>query len=234
VSAEPTAAAAETVLFELAGGVATIMAARLEPGDVAEDVAARRLAEAARGPNVDMSAAFTGRVNLYAATRGIVLVDAARIDEINAIDESLTIATLAPFEVVEPRQMLATIKIIPFATPERVVKNAEEIAVAAVQEDVDAVAISSYQGGHVEFFEYLVRTLAERGAGHIRVYGGGGGTIVPAEIDYLHGVGVARIFAPEDGRWSTRSCATATSIRVCAPRRPGQRRWCRAIPRPWR
>jgi len=54
--------------------------------------------------------------------------------------------------------------------------------------------------GHLEFFEYLVRTLTERGAGHIRVYGGGGGTIVPAEIEYLHSVGVARIFAPEDGQ----------------------------------
>src|SRR4051812_3076248 len=79
-------------------------------------------------------------------------------------------------------------------------RSVDELAVAAIQEDVDAIAISSYQGGHVEFFEYLVRTLAERGAGHIRVYGGGGGTIVPAEIHYLHSVGVARIFAPEDGQ----------------------------------
>src|ERR1700682_5025455 len=70
--------------------VATVMAARLEAGDVPEDVAARRLAEAVRGPNVDISAAFTGRANLYAAARGVVLVDAARIDAINAIDESLT------------------------------------------------------------------------------------------------------------------------------------------------
>ena len=79
-------------------------------------------------------------------------------------------------------------------------RSVDEVAVAAIQEDVDAIAISSYQGGHVEFFEYLVKTLAERGAGHIRVYGGGGGTIVPEEIAYLHGVGVARIFAPEDGQ----------------------------------
>ncbi|WP_375476412.1 fused isobutyryl-CoA mutase/GTPase IcmF [uncultured Jatrophihabitans sp.] len=76
----------------------------------------------------------------------------------------------------------------------------DEVALAAIQEDVDAVAISSYQGGHVEFFEYLVRTLASRGAGHIRVYGGGGGTIVPSEIDYLHGIGVARLFSPQDGQ----------------------------------
>src|SRR3954454_20785301 len=79
-------------------------------------------------------------------------------------------------------------------------RSVDELAVAAIQEDVDAIAISSYQGGHVEFFEYLVRTLAERGAGHVRVYGGGGGTIVAEEIEYLHGVGVARIFSPEDGQ----------------------------------
>ena len=79
-------------------------------------------------------------------------------------------------------------------------RSVDEIAIAAVQEDVDAIAISSYQGGHVEFFEYLVTTLADRGAGHIRVYGGGGGTIVPEEIDYLHSVGVARIFSPADGQ----------------------------------
>src|SRR6478609_8803642 len=71
-------------------------------------------------------------------------------------------------------------------------RSVDEIALAAVQEDVDAIAISSYQGGHVEFFEYLVRTLAERGADRIKVYGGGGGTIVPSEIDHLHAVGVSR------------------------------------------
>ena len=79
-------------------------------------------------------------------------------------------------------------------------RSVDEIAQAAVQEDVHAIAISSYQGGHVEFFEYLIQLLNERGAGHIRVYGGGGGTIVPAEIEYLHSVGVARIFSPEDGQ----------------------------------
>ena len=79
-------------------------------------------------------------------------------------------------------------------------RSVDEVATAAIQEDVHAIAISSYQGGHVEYFEYLVKLLNERGAGHIRVYGGGGGTIVPAEIDYLHSVGVARIFSPEDGQ----------------------------------
>jgi isobutyryl-CoA mutase len=79
-------------------------------------------------------------------------------------------------------------------------RSVDEIATAAIHEDVQAIAISSYQGGHVEYFEYLVKLLAERGASDIGVYGGGGGTIVPDEIDYLHGVGVKRIFSPEDGQ----------------------------------
>ena len=65
---------------------------------------------------------------------------------------------------------------------------------------MQGVAISSYQGGHVEYFSYLVDLLRERGAGHIQVYGGGGGVIVPREIELLHEHGVARIFSPEDGQ----------------------------------
>ncbi|KPM57277.1 methylmalonyl-CoA mutase [Frankia sp. R43] len=79
-------------------------------------------------------------------------------------------------------------------------RGVDEIVTAAIQEDAQAVAISSYQGGHVEYFSYLVERLRERGAGHVRVYGGGGGVIVPEEIDLLHSRGVARIFSPEDGR----------------------------------
>ncbi len=108
-------------------GVATVMVARLEPGDVPEDIAARRVGEAVRGPHTDLSTATTGRSNLYAAERGLVLVDAARVNAINAIHESLTLATLAPFELVARRQMLATIKIIPYATPEWAVAKAEAI-----------------------------------------------------------------------------------------------------------
>ncbi|MFG1698596.1 fused isobutyryl-CoA mutase/GTPase IcmF [Nonomuraea sp. NPDC049309] len=79
-------------------------------------------------------------------------------------------------------------------------RSVDEIVTAAIQEDVQGVAISSYQGGHVEFFTYLVELLRERGAGHIKVYGGGGGVIVPEEIELLHSRGVARIFSPEDGQ----------------------------------
>ncbi|SOD72005.1 methylmalonyl-CoA mutase [Jatrophihabitans sp. GAS493] len=79
-------------------------------------------------------------------------------------------------------------------------RSVDEVVTAAIQEDVQAIAISSYQGGHVEYFEYLVKLLAERGAGQIAVYGGGGGTIVAEEIARLHASGVRRIFSPQDGQ----------------------------------
>ena len=79
-------------------------------------------------------------------------------------------------------------------------RSVDEIASAAIQEDAHAVAVSSYQGGHMEFFRYLVDRLAELGAPEIRVYGGGGGTITAEEARELEGQGVARIFGPEDGR----------------------------------
>ncbi|MGE3289118.1 MAG: fused isobutyryl-CoA mutase/GTPase IcmF, partial [Pseudonocardia sp.] len=79
-------------------------------------------------------------------------------------------------------------------------RSVDEVVTAAVQEDAQGVAISSYQGGHVEYFTYLVELLRERGAGHVKVYGGGGGVIVPREIELLHSRGVARIFSPEDGQ----------------------------------
>jgi len=79
-------------------------------------------------------------------------------------------------------------------------RSVDEIVEAAIEEDAHAVAVSSYQGGHLEFFAYLVDQLAARGAGHVRVYGGGGGTIVPEEIAALEARGVARIFSPDDGR----------------------------------
>src|SRR3954463_8691409 len=79
-------------------------------------------------------------------------------------------------------------------------RSVREVVAAAIQEDVQGVAISAYQGGHVEYFTYLVELLRERGAGHVKVYGGGGGVIVPREIELLHSRGVARIFSPEDGQ----------------------------------
>ncbi len=79
-------------------------------------------------------------------------------------------------------------------------RSVEEIVNCALQEDANGIAISSYQGGHVEFFKYMLDLLRERGGAHVKVFGGGGGVIVPAEIEELHAYGVARIFSPEDGQ----------------------------------
>jgi molybdenum cofactor cytidylyltransferase len=100
-----------------AAGVTEIIAARLDPGDVGEDEAARRLAERLAGANLRMERAFTGRVNLFAEKAGLVVVDAAAIAKLNSVDEAITAATLAPFRAVAAGDMVATVKIIPFAVP---------------------------------------------------------------------------------------------------------------------
>ncbi|MCB2000113.1 MAG: cobalamin-dependent protein, partial [Rhodoferax sp.] len=79
-------------------------------------------------------------------------------------------------------------------------RSVDDVVTAALQEDVQGIAISSYQGGHVEYFKYMVDLLRQRGGEHIQVFGGGGGVIVPPEIRELHDYGVARIFSPEDGQ----------------------------------
>lgn len=79
-------------------------------------------------------------------------------------------------------------------------RSVEEVVNAAIQEDVQGIAISSYQGGHVEYFKYMHDLLKEKGAPHIRIYGGGGGVILPKEIKELEAYGIAGIFSPEDGR----------------------------------
>ncbi|HCB13104.1 MAG TPA: methylmalonyl-CoA mutase, partial [Gammaproteobacteria bacterium] len=79
-------------------------------------------------------------------------------------------------------------------------RSVDDIVTAALQEDAQGIAISSYQGGHVEFFKYMIDLLRERGGANIKVFGGGGGVIVPEEIHALHEYGVTRIFSPEDGQ----------------------------------
>jgi methylmalonyl-CoA mutase len=79
-------------------------------------------------------------------------------------------------------------------------RSADEIVAAALQEDADGIAVSSYQGGHIEFFSYLVERLRQAGAGHIRVFGGGGGTITDEEARTLESMGVTHIYSPEEGR----------------------------------
>ena len=79
-------------------------------------------------------------------------------------------------------------------------RSVKEIVETAIEEDVQGIAITSYQGGHVEFFKYMKDLLDENGCGHIKIFGGGGGTILPDEIDELHKYGIARIYSPDDGR----------------------------------
>ncbi|MEO7152425.1 MAG: fused isobutyryl-CoA mutase/GTPase IcmF [Burkholderiaceae bacterium] len=79
-------------------------------------------------------------------------------------------------------------------------RSVDEVVTAALQEDVQGIAISSYQGGHVEYFKYMVDLLRDRGGAHIQVFGGGGGVIVPSEIAELQAYGVARIYSPQDGQ----------------------------------
>ena len=104
-------------------GLSRIVVARLEPGDVGEDEAARTVAAAVAGDGVEAAAPFTGRANLFARARGLLVFDRERLDRLNLVDEAITLGTLPPFAVVEPRMMVATVKIIPFAAPAEAVER---------------------------------------------------------------------------------------------------------------
>jgi molybdenum cofactor cytidylyltransferase len=114
-------------------GVATVTIARLEANDIGEDAAAAQIADAAIDPEIAESrivkgAAFTGRVNFHAAVQGLVIVDTARIDALNRIHESITMATVPAFAPVDEKQMIATIKIIPYAAPREAVEACVKLA----------------------------------------------------------------------------------------------------------
>lgn len=79
-------------------------------------------------------------------------------------------------------------------------RSVEDVVNCAIQEDANAIAMTSYQGGHVEYFKYMYDLLKERGCGHIKIFGGGGGVILPNEINELHNYGITRIYSPDDGR----------------------------------
>ncbi|MDH3593620.1 MAG: molybdopterin-binding/glycosyltransferase family 2 protein [Rhodospirillales bacterium] len=121
LSAEDVAALAEA-------GHTGVIAARVEPGDLHEDAAATAVAEVLMGGGLAATAAFTGRCNLIARQRGLLVVDDERLDRLNQVDEAITVATLRPYDAIEPRQMAATVKIIPFAVPEAAVARCREIA----------------------------------------------------------------------------------------------------------
>src|SRR3954466_8870328 len=79
-------------------------------------------------------------------------------------------------------------------------RSVQEVVNCAIQEDAQAIALTSYQGGHMEYFKYMYDLLKENGCGNIKIFGGGGGVILPDEIEALHKYGMARIYSPDDGR----------------------------------
>lgn len=107
-----------------AAGFREVVAARMDPGDMAEDAAARLLAEAVAGPHVRADAAFTGRANLFAAAAGVLRVSEAALDAFNDVDEAITLATLRDFAPVAAGDMVGTVKIIPYAVPASLVDAA--------------------------------------------------------------------------------------------------------------
>ncbi len=108
--------AAEAAALQ-AAGIKDIVVARLEPGDVSEDVAAAEIAKAVAGEAVHVDRAFTGRANLFAQNSGVLVVDKDAVDRLNRVDEAITFATLPAYKPVVAGEMIATVKIIPFAVP---------------------------------------------------------------------------------------------------------------------
>lgn len=131
---------ADDVAALRAAGVGEVVAAVLEPGDLGEDAAAEAIARAMRHRDIETKAATTGRVNLHALAAGVFTVDAAMIDAINAVDPAITIATLAHYAPVESGQMVATVKIIPFAVDGALVE-----AVRAICAGGEIFAVNAYR-----------------------------------------------------------------------------------------
>lgn len=119
---------AQDVVQLRAAGIATVVAAQPDPDDLSEDEAAARLAAALGSENLTATAAYTGRCNLYAEAQGVLVIDRDRLDRLNLVDEAVTVATLQPFDLVEPRQMVATIKIIPYAVRAATIARCEALA----------------------------------------------------------------------------------------------------------
>jgi molybdenum cofactor cytidylyltransferase len=119
-----------------AAGIKDLVVAQLEPDDVSEDVAAADIAKKIAGPGVHIDRAFTGRANLFAQVPGVLVVDKDAVDRLNRVDEAITFATLSAFKPVVAGEMIATVKIIPFA----VAKSARDAALAGVKEPLLRVA----------------------------------------------------------------------------------------------
>lgn len=156
-----------------AAGFQRLTVARLEAGDVGEDAAAAFIAERLYGDGVRAGAAFTGRSNLFAQRDGLLLVDAGIVDALNGIDESVTLATLPRFARVSARQMLATVKIIPFAVPQRILDavagvlggQARAVRVAPFAPKSVALVQTRRPGLREAVLNKTARVMAERVAG---------------------------------------------------------------------
>ena len=131
-------------------GAASVVAARLDPEDMHEDEAAATLAKALAGKGIEITAPFTGRCNHFASEAGLAIIDHERIDALNELDESVTVATLAPYARVTPRQMVATVKIIPYAAPRTAVARAMEVAKSANQPLVSVAPFKPMRAGLVQ------------------------------------------------------------------------------------
>jgi molybdenum cofactor cytidylyltransferase len=133
-----------------AAGVSSVVAARLDPDDVHEDEAAESVAKALAGPGIEITAPFTGRCNHFAREAGVAVIDHERVDALNELHESVTVATLAPFARVTPRQMVATVKIIPYAAPRIAVDRAIDVAKAANRPMVSVAPFKPMRAGLVQ------------------------------------------------------------------------------------
>jgi molybdenum cofactor cytidylyltransferase len=133
-----------------AAGAASIVAARLDPEDMHEDEAAATVARALAGKGIEVTAAFTGRCNHFASEAGLAVIDHERIDALNELDESVTVATLAPFARVTPRMMVATVKVIPYAAPRTAVDRAIGVAKSANQPLVSIAPFKPMRAGLVQ------------------------------------------------------------------------------------
>ena len=139
-----------------AAGIKDVVVAQLEPDDVAEDVAAAEIAKKVAGPGVHIDRAFTGRANLFAEIAGVLVVDKHAIDRLNRVDEAITFATLPAFKPVVAGEMIATVKIIPFA----VAKSARDAALAGVKEPL--LRIAPYRVRKVGVVSTLLPGLAPK------------------------------------------------------------------------
>lgn len=131
-------------------GAATVVAAKLDEEDIHEDEAAASVAKVLAGGGIEVTAPFTGRCNHFAREAGLAVVDHERIDALNELDESVTVATLPPFARVEPRQMVATVKIIPYAAPRTAVARAIDVAKSANRPLISVAPFQTMRAGLVQ------------------------------------------------------------------------------------